>query len=114
MENIIYNQLIMLGFSVDVGVVTINEKVNDKYIKKQLEVDFIVNKGNLKYYIQSAYLMETKEKSIQEKRSLLNIDDSFKKIIIVNDNIKAHYDENGILLISLKEFLLDLNILSKY
>lgn len=114
MENIIYNQLIMLGFSVDVGVVTINEKVNDKYIKKQLEVDFVINKGNLKYYIQSAYQMETKEKSVQEKKSLLNIDDSFKKIIIINDNIKAHYDENGILLISLKEFLLDLNVLNKY
>ena len=114
MENIIYNQLIMLGFSVDVGIVEINEKANDKYLKKQLEVDFVVNKGNLKYYIQSAYMMESKEKQVQEKKSLLNIDDSFRKIIVVNDNFKAHYDENGILLISLKEFLLDLNILNKY
>lgn len=114
MENIIYNQLLMLGFNVDVGIVEVYEKQENKYIKKQLEVNFIINKGNLKYYIQSAYHMETKEKQVQEKRSLLNINDSFKKIIIINDNFKAHYDNNGFLLISLEEFLLDYDILTKY
>lgn len=113
MENIIYNQLLMLGFNVDVGIVEVYEKKENKYIKKQLEVDFIINKGNLKFYIQSVYRMETKEKQVQEKRSLLNINDSFKKIIIINDSFKAHYDNNGIFLISLEEFLLDLDILNK-
>lgn len=114
MENIIYNQLIMLGYSVDVGIVEINEKVDGVFKRKQLEVDFVVDKSNLKYYIQSAYQMLTKEKREQEKKSLININDSFKKIIIINDNFRAHYDDNGFLLISLKEFLLDLDALSKY
>ncbi len=114
MENIIYNQLIMLGYSVDVGIVEINEKVDGVFKRKQLEVDFVVNKGNLKYYIQSAYQMLSKEKQEQEKKSLNNIKDSFKKIIIINDNFRAHYDDNGFLLISLKEFLLDLDALNKY
>ena len=103
----------MLGFNVDVGIVEVYEKQENKYIKKQLEVDFIINKGNLKYYIQSVYHMETKEKQVQEKRPLLNIDDSFKKIIIINDSFKAHYDDNGFFLINLEEFLLDLDILNK-
>ncbi len=114
MENIIYNQLIMLGYSVDVGIVEINEKIGGTFKRKQLEVDFVINKGNLKYYIQSAYQMLSKEKKDQEKKSLININDSFKKIIIINDNFRAHYDDNGFLLISLKEFLLDLDVLSKY
>jgi predicted AAA+ superfamily ATPase len=79
-----------------------------------LEVDFVVNKGNIKYYIQSAYQILSKEKQEQEKKSLININDSFKKIIIINDNFRAHYDDNGFLLISLKEFLLDLDALNKY
>lgn len=114
MENIIFNQLLMLGYSVDVGVVEINEKVGDTFKRKQLEVDFVVNKGNFKYYIQSAYSLETKEKQKQEKEPLLKIDDSFKKIIVINDEFTAHYDENGIFLISLKQFLLDLEILNRY
>ena len=114
MENIIYNQLIMLGYSVDVGVVEVNEKAGNTHKRKQLEVDFVVNKGNLKYYIQSAYSMETKNKQQQEKKSLLNTGDSFKKIIVINDNLNAHYDEDGILLVGLKEFLLDLEILNRY
>ena len=114
MENIIYNQLIMLGYSVDVGILEINEKVDGVFKRKQLEVDFVVNKGNLKYYIKSAYQMLSKEKQTQEKKSLININDSFKKIIIINDIFRAHYDDNGFLLISLKEFLLDLDALNKY
>jgi predicted AAA+ superfamily ATPase len=114
MENIIYNQLIMLGYSVDVGIVEINENVDGVFKRKQLEVDFVVNKGNIKYYIQSAYQILSKEKQEQEKKSLININDSFKKIIIINDNFRAHYDDNGFLLISLKEFLLDLDALNKY
>ena len=114
MENIIYNHLLMFGYSVDVGIVEINERSGQGYKRKQLEVDFVVNKGNYKYYIQAAYSIETKAKRDQEKRSLLNIADSYKKIIIVNDNFNAHYDEHGFLLVSLKEFLLEKDILMRY
>ncbi len=108
MENIIYNELCIRGFSIDVGVVEINEKqLNGKYIRKQLECDFVINKGSSRYYIQSAYDMPNDEKNDQEKKSLLNIEDSFKKVIIVKDNIKPKKDENGILTIGLKDFLLN-------
>lgn len=108
MENIIYNELCIRGFSIDVGVVEINEKqLNGKYIRKQLECDFVINKGSSRYYIQSAYDMPNDEKNYQEKKSLLNIEDSFKKVIIVKDNIKPKKDENGILTIGLKDFLLN-------
>lgn len=99
MENIIYNELRYRGYMVDVGMVIKREK--DKFgkdVKKQLEVDFIANKGNKKYYIQSAYSFSTTEKIAQEKASLLNIDDSFKKIIIVKDRLKPFLDEKGILM----------------
>jgi len=111
MENIIYNQLIMLGYNVDVGVVEINEKVGDAYKRKQLEIDFVISKGDLKLYIQSAYKMDDSLKQKQEKRAFLGIDDSFKKIVIVKDNFKPWYDDNGILILSLKDFLLSLDIL---
>lgn len=107
MENIIYNHLNMLGYNIDVGIVEVNEKKGSSYQKKQLEVDFIVNKGDVKFYIQSAYRMESEEKKNQEKSSLQKINDSFKKIIVINDSFKPHYDENGFLLISLKDFLLE-------
>lgn len=108
MENIIYNELRHRGFMVDVGMVKKREcDRNGKDIKKQLEVDFIANKGTKKYYIQSAYLMSSVEKINNEKASLLNIDDSFKKIIIVKDRVKPFFDEHGILTISLFDFLLD-------
>ncbi len=108
MENIIYNELCIRGYSVDVGVVEINERQPDgKYIRKQLECDFVINKGNTRYYIQSAYEMPNEEKGNQEKKSLINIEDSFKKVIIVKDNIKPKKDENGILTIGLKDFLLN-------
>ena len=112
MENIIYNELRHRGYMVDVGMVVKSAKdKNNKDIKKQLEVDFIANLGSKKYYIQSAYSLPSIEKINQEKASLLNIDDSFKKIIIVKDRIKPFFDENGILTINLFDFLLDKNSL---
>lgn len=113
MENIIYNHLIMYKYNVDVGIVEVNVKESGKYIKKQLEVDFIISKGNVKIYIQSAYNIDSLTKIKQEKNSLINIDDSFKKIIIVKDNFKPWYDDNGILMLSLKDFLLDVEIIKK-
>ena len=112
MENIIYNELCIRGYSIDVGVVEINEKQDTgKYIKKQLECDFVINKGNNKCYIQSAYHLPSLDKENQEIRPLINIKDSFKKVIIVRDNIKTKIDENGIITMSLKEFLLNDNSL---
>lgn len=105
MENIIYNELRYRGYMVDVGTVIKRENgPNDKDLKKQLEVDFIANLGSKKYYIQSAYSLPSKEKLEQEKASLINIDDSFKKIIVVKDRIKPSLDEHGILTINLFDF----------
>ncbi|EFQ48193.1 ATP-binding protein [Lactobacillus iners] len=111
MENIIYNELRYRGYMVDVGMVMKRENINNKDTKKQLEVDFIANLGSKRYYIQSAYSLPSIEKINQEKASLLHIDDSFKKIIIVKDRIKPFLDENGILTINLFDFLLDKNSL---
>lgn len=108
MENIIYNELRHRGYMVDVGMVMTREKdKNDKDIRKQREVDFIANIGTKRYYIQSAYSLQSLEKAEQEKKSLLNIDDSFKKIIIVKDRVKAFLDDNGIVTINLFDFLLN-------
>ena len=113
MENLIYNELKIRGFLIDVGVVSIHEKnVNENYVKKQTEVDFVANKGNNRYYIQSAFRLPTTEKEKQEIKSLINIPDSFQKIVIVRDNIKLKRDDNGIVTMSLKEFLLNENVLS--
>ncbi len=111
MENIIYLELKRRGFSVDVGVIESKERKGNEYIYKQLEVDFIANKGNNKIYIQSAFSMPTEEKIEQEERSLLKISDSFRKIIIVKDYIKRTRDENGIITMSIFDFLLDPNSL---
>lgn len=112
MENVIYNELIIKGYNVDVGIVEVNEKnENGNYQRKQLETDFICNNINKRIYIQSAYKMEDKDKYIKETKSLLNIKDNFRKIVIVNDNIKSYIDENGIEIVSLKDFLLEDNIL---
>ena len=112
MENIIYNELRFRGYMVDVGTVIKREYgPNDKDVKKQLEVDFIANLGSKKYYVQSAYSIPSNEKLEQEKVSLINIDDSFKKIIVVKDRIKPSLDEHGILTINLFDFLLDMNSL---
>lgn len=107
MENIIYNELLIRGYNVDVGVVEIREN----NIRKQLEVDFVCNLGNKRYYIQSALNLDTPEKTIQESKSLNNIGDSFKKIIIVKDNIKLWRTEDGIVVMGIQEFLLNPNSL---
>jgi hypothetical protein len=107
MENIIYNELITRGCRVDVGMVEIKKPDKDgKWIRTQLEVDFIANLGSKKYYIQSALSIPDREKEIQESRSLININDSFKKIIVVKDHIMPRRNEEGILTIGLFDFLL--------
>jgi len=107
MENIIYNELIYRGFSVDIGVIEISEKNNNGFfVRKSIEIDFIVNKGNSKVYIQSSYHLPTDEKLKQEIRPFLNTKDFFKKIIIVHDDIKRKKDESGIITMSIKDFLL--------
>ncbi len=111
MENVIYNELRIRGYSVDVGIVEAHESVDGVHKRKQLEIDFIANKGNKKYYIQSAYEMPTEEKLRQEKRSLIKVNDSFKKIVVVKENIRPQIDENGIVTIGLINFLLDENSL---
>lgn len=102
MENIIYNDLIRRGFNVDVGVVEYFPTENGKTLRKQLEVDFVINRGNLRYYIQSAFAINSEEK----RNSLKRIDDSFKKVIIIRENIVPRYDEYGIYYIGIKDFLL--------
>ena len=103
----------LLQVSEDVGMVEVREPdKSGKLIRKQLEVDFVVNQGSQRYYIQSAFAMPTLEKEAQESASLLRIKDSFKKIIIVKDDIKPKRNEDGILTIGLKDFLLDKNSLN--
>ena len=111
MENIIYNELNVRGFNVDVGEVEILKKTNTTYTRKNTEVDFVANIGSKRYYIQSALEMPTNEKKEQEERSLMEIRDSFKKIIIVKSDIIPYQDENGITIIGLKDFLLKPNSL---
>lgn len=112
MENLIYNELLVRGYSVDVGEVTqyIRDE-NKTQSRKTLEIDFVCNQIDKKIYIQSAYSIENHEKYIQESRSLLNIHDSFKKIIITYDNSIMHYTEDGILIMNIYDFLLDANSL---
>ncbi len=111
MENVIYLELKRRGYNVDVGVVELKERKENEFSYKQLEVDFIANKGNNKIYIQSAFNMPTEEKVNQEERPLLKINDNFKKIIIVKDYIKRTRNENGIITMSIFDFLLDPNSL---
>lgn len=112
MENVIYNELRMRGYSVDVGVIEINERTSEgTYARKQIEIDFVANKGSQRYYIQSAFALPSFEKVTQEERPLKNVPDSFKKIIVVKDNIMLRRDDNGITTMGLKQFLLDPNSL---
>ena len=112
MENIIYNELRMRGYRVDVGLVeTWKTSAEGKNIRVPLEVDFVVNKGAERIYIQSAFRMPTDDKVAQEKRSLLNTNDNFRKIIIVGDDIKRKTDEQGIITMSLYDFLLDSHVI---
>ena len=108
MENIIFNELKVRGYNVDVGVVVMNEvDKNGKKIRKQLEVDFVCNKGSKRIYIQSAYALPDKEKMEQEQRSLVNTGDGFKKIIITKDAVAPLYNDEGILVMSVYDFLLN-------
>ena len=118
MENIIYNELRYRGFNVDVGEVNISEKteridVNGKpiYAQKALEVDFVATKGDQKFYLQSALSMDESSKQKQEKKSLNNIDDSFRKIVVAKTGLNPIYDDDGILTIDLFDFLLDKSFL---
>ena len=110
MENIIFNELKARGFNVDVGVVVMNEvDKSGKKIRKQLEVDFVCNKGSKRYYIQSAYALQDKTKMEQEQRSLINTGDGFKKIIITKDAVAPLYNDEGVLIMSVYDFLLNLD-----
>ncbi|WP_289197363.1 DUF4143 domain-containing protein, partial [uncultured Dubosiella sp.] len=112
MENIVYNELLMRGYNVDVGIVEIfDQDKTGKRIRKQLEVDFVVNRGSERYYVQVAYDMTSEEKQNQEFRSLRNIPDSFKKIVIVNGSKKPWRNEEGFIIMGMKYFLLHVNSL---
>ncbi len=112
MENIIYNELRYRDFLVDVGVIaSIERNESGKKVRKHYEIDFIATKGNLKFYIQSAFSMSSPEKVLQETNSLRHIPDSFKKIIVVRENKKPRMDENGFVTIGICQFLLDNKIL---
>ncbi len=114
MENIIYIELRRRGFNVDVGVVEKRgNMINNKKNYKQLEIDFIVNKGSDKYYLQSAYSIEGEDKKEQELQSLLNVGDNFKKIVIVYDHFIKWQDDNGIIYMSIYDFLLNENSLKE-
>lgn len=112
MENIIYNELRIRGCKVDVGVVPVQEfDLDGSHHSKQLEIDFIAYRGSRKYYVQSAFAMPGTDKAEQERRPLLKVPDSFRKIIIVRDNIGVRHDEAGITTMGLRKFLLDENSL---
>lgn len=106
MENVIYNELRIRGFLVDVGVIEVREMQNSKQVQSQYEVDFIATNGVDKYYIQSAYRLDSDEKKEQELKSLLKVDDSFQKMVIVGDDIAPYTDEKGIIYMGLFHFLL--------
>ena len=113
MENVLYNDLIRRGFDVDVGVVEQNIRENSgKKVRKQLEVDFVVNRGDKRYYIQSALSIDDPDKKEQEIASLVRIPDSFKKIVVVKDYIKPWRDERGIQYVGVEDFLLDESFIS--
>ena len=112
MENIIFNELLIRGFNVDVGVV--EHSVRDEtgsIVRKKLEVDFVCNRGNQRYYIQSAFAIPDREKMEQEQNSLVRIGDSFKKIIVVKERVKLWRNENGIVIMNIMDFLLKPNSL---
>ncbi|MBP5435266.1 ATP-binding protein [bacterium] len=111
MENIIYNELIYRDYNVDVGIVPVNAVEKGKHLKKQYEVDFVANHINQRYYIQSALNVESKDKLAQEQKSLVNIPDAFKRVIVTEKTLLPWHTEEGTLVVGLKEFLLDKNIL---
>ena len=107
MENIIFNELKSRGFNVNVGIVEVRERQGDSLLKKQFEVDFVANKDSRRFYIQSALEIPDQRKMQQESASLRNIQDAFKKIIIVRNDFRPWYNEDGILILSLYDFLLN-------
>ena len=108
MENIIYNELLRRRYSVDVGSVTVNAKNSEgKSVRKQLEVDFIANRGDKRYYIQSALELSSESKWMQEEQSLLSISDSFKKIIVQRNSVEPWHNNHGVLCIGVEDFLLN-------
>jgi hypothetical protein len=108
MENVIYNELLVRGYNVDVGVVEINEENKEgTKIRKQIEVDFVCNQGSKRYYVQSAFAIPDKEKMKQEQRPFNYIQDSFKKIIVVRDDIKLWRNDEGTVIMGIEEFLLN-------
>ncbi|WP_416322017.1 ATP-binding protein [Mycoplasmopsis felis] len=111
MENIIYNELLARDYNVDVGVVEIQPNIDNKRKKVQLEIDFVVNLGHKKFYIQSAFNIESEQKREQETLSLRKINDSFKKIVVLKDNIIPYHDDNGIYYVGLIQFLLDESVM---
>ena len=114
MENVLYSDLVRRGFDVDVGVVEQNcRDENGKKIRKQLEVDFVVNRVDERSYIQSALSIADPEKKEQEIASLIRIPDSFRKIVVVRDYMKPWKDENGIQYIGIEDFLLDESLISR-
>lgn len=108
MENIVYNELLVRGYNVDVGIVEVYAKNNEgKRIRKQLEVDFVVNQGSQRYYIQVPYDLTSEEKQTQELNSFRNIPDSLKKIVIVNGTTKPWRNDEGFVIMGMKYFLLN-------
>ena len=114
MENVIYNELKLRGYRVDVGLVPVSERDEQgKSVRRQLEVDFVCNLGSVRYYIQSAYALPDEGKYQQEVRPFRKIDDSFKKILITGDPVRPRYDEHGVLVMNIFDFLLDAHSLEK-
>lgn len=112
MENLIYNELRARGFNVDIGVVPVVKRdANGKQQRSSLEVDFVCNLGSRRYYIQSTYAIASEEKNRQERASLMNVDDSFKKIIVIGEEGPVTRDESGITTMSIYDFLLKSNSL---
>ena len=112
MENVIYNELRLRGFLVDVGMIEAWKKdKNNQNVRRSLEVDFVANKGSQRYYIQSAFAVNDDEKKEQEKASLKAIKDAFKRVVVLRDDIMPYHDENGFLIIGLIDFLLNPSIL---
>lgn len=111
MENVIYNELLGRGLNVDVGVVSYTVTGDSRSVQKQYEVDFVCNRGSKRYYVQSAYAIPDREKMEQESASLMHIDDTFKKIIVVKDTPAPYYTEKGIFVIGIYDFLLNRNSL---
>ena len=115
MENIIFNELKIRGFNVDVGVVVVNETdQNGKKIRKQLEIDFVCNKGSKRYYIQSAFAVSDTGKMQQEQRSLIHTGDGFKKIIITKDALAPLYNDEGVLVMNVFDFLLNQDSMERF